>query len=51
MGPMETINSGPKVAVLLAKTTDEGWDPLILVILMLSPLFFMHKATGEVWDP
>ena len=23
----ETCNSGPKVAVLHAKTTDEGWDP------------------------
>ena len=26
LGPIETCNSGPKVAVLLAKTADEGWD-------------------------
>ena len=27
LGPIQTCKSGPKVAVLLAKTTDEGWDP------------------------
>ena len=27
LGPMETCNSGPKVAVLIAKNTNEGWDP------------------------
>ena len=27
LGPIETYNSDPKVAVLLAKTTDESWDP------------------------
>ena len=27
LGPKETINSGPKVAVLHANTTDVGWDP------------------------
>ena len=27
LGPIETCYSGPKVAVLLPKTTDEGWDP------------------------
>ena len=27
LGPIETCNSDPKVAVLFAKTTDEGWDP------------------------
>ena len=32
LGPIETCNSGPKVAVLHAKTTDEGWDPWSLVI-------------------
>ena len=26
LGPIETINSGHNVAVLHAKTTDEGWD-------------------------
>ena len=25
--PIETCNSGQKVAVLHPKTTDEGWDP------------------------
>ena len=27
LGPIETCNSDPKVAVLHAQTTDEGWDP------------------------
>ena len=27
LGPIETCNSNPKVAVLHAKSTDEGWDP------------------------
>ena len=27
LGTIETCNSGPKLAVLHAKTTDEGWDP------------------------
>ena len=27
LGPIVTINSGHNVAVLHAKTTDEGWDP------------------------
>ena len=27
LGPIETCNSDPKVAVLQAKTTDEGCDP------------------------
>ena len=48
---METRHSGPKVAVLHPKTTDEGWDPKRLVILMLITLFCMHKTTGEVRDP
>ena len=26
LGPIETCNTDPKVAVLNAKTTDEGWD-------------------------
>ena len=25
--PIETCYSGPKVAILHPKTTDEGWDP------------------------
>ena len=48
---MQTYNSCPQVSVLLVKTTDEGWDPLRLVIAMLGTLFCMHKMTGEVWDP
>ena len=27
LGPLETCNSDPKGAVLLAKATNEGWDP------------------------
>ena len=27
LGPIVTCNSDPKVAVLHAKTTDEGWHP------------------------
>ena len=27
VGPIETCNSDPKVAVLLLKPTDEGWHP------------------------
>ena len=27
LGPLETCNSDPKVAVLHAKATNEGWDP------------------------
>ena len=49
--PLETCKSGPNVAVLRAKTTDEGWDPQRLVFLMLSTLLYMHKMTGHVWDP
>ena len=33
------------------KTTDEDWDPLRLVILVLMTLFYMHKSTDEVSDP
>ena len=51
LGPIETCNSDPKDAVLHAKTTDEGWDPERLVILMIITLFCMHKSIGEVWNP
>ena len=50
LGHIETCNSDPKVAVLHAKTTNEGWDPWRPVILMLITLFCMYKTTGEVWD-
>ena len=51
LGPIETCNSDPKDAVLHAKTTDEGWEPQRLVILMLITLFGMRKTTAVVWDP
>ena len=51
LGPIETCNSDPKEAVLHANTTDEGWNPKRLVILMLITLFGMHKTTGVVWNP
>ena len=51
LGPMESSYSGPKVAVMHSKTTNEGWDPWRLVILMLKSLFWMYKTLGEVWDP
>ena len=51
LGPIETCYSGPKVAVLHAKTTDEGWAIRRLGILVLGTLFCMQKSTDEVWDP
>ena len=50
MGHIETFNSRAKVAVLHAKTTDEGWDQQRLVIQVLITLLCMHKSTGEGWD-
>ena len=50
LGLLKTCYSVPKVAVLHAKNTHEGWDPWRLVILMLSTLFCMHKTTGESWN-
>ena len=46
MRPIEACNSGPKVAVMHAKTADEGCDPERLVFLKLITLFCMHKTTG-----
>ena len=62
LGPIETCISDPKVAVLPGKTSDEGWDSLRLVILVLKALFCicilvlislfcMHTTTGEICDP
>ena len=51
LGPIETCHSGPKVAVLHPKTTDEGWNTYRLDILLLSTLLCVHKSTDEVWDP
>ena len=50
METIETCNSGPKVAVLNAKTTDEGWDTEGLVFLVLITLFCIHKMIGDIWD-
>ena len=43
LGPVQTCNSGYKVAVSHAKSTDEGWDPLRLVTLVLNWLFCIQK--------
>ena len=51
LGPIETITSGHNVAVVSVHTTEEGWDPEGLAILLLITLFWMHKMTGKVWDP
>ena len=48
---MQTCKSGPKVAVCMYQTRDEGWNPYRLVILVQITLFCMHKRTGEVWVP
>ena len=40
---MQTCNSGPNVAVLHAKTTDEVWDPYRLAILVLRRCFECKK--------
>ena len=49
--PIETCNSGPRVAVLHAEATDEGWDPSTLVLLALITMVWMHKTTGDIWEP
>ena len=33
------------------QTTDEGWEPLKLAILVLKSVFGMQKTIGEIWDP
>ena len=43
LGTIETCNSGLNVALLQAKTTNEGWDPYRLVILMLITFFSCTK--------
>ena len=48
---MQSCKSSPKVAVLHTKTTDEGWDPQRHVVLVLITLYYLHKTTGDVWDP
>ena len=51
LGVLQTCKSGLKVAVFRYKTTDEGWNPHSLFILVLSTLLCMLKTTDEVWDP
>ena len=51
LGHTQTCRSCPKVAVLHRNTTDEGWDPQRLVILVLKSPFCKHKTTGDGWDP
>ena len=48
---MQICKSGPKVTVLNAKSTDECWNQLRLVFLVLSTLLCVHSSTDEVWDP
>ena len=43
----DTFYSSPKFAVLQAKTTDEGWNPYTLVILVEITLF-LH-VQNERW--
>ena len=45
LGPIGTCDSGPKVAILHAKTTDEAWNPYRLHILVQITMFCMHKRT------
>ena len=56
--PIENSYSGPKVAVLQAKTTGCVLDPQRLLILMLKSRFckhkilvLKHKSTGVGWNP
>ena len=48
---MDTINSGHKVAVLIAHNHRWGLGPMETSILMLIKRFCMHETSGEVWDP
>ena len=51
LGHIHTCKSGPKVAVLHAKTSSEVCDPQRLVIPVLKAMFCMHKTTGDGWKP
>ena len=51
LGLIETCYSVTEAAVLHVKTTGEGWNRYSLVMLVQITLFFMHKTTGEDWDP
>ena len=50
LGPIETCNSAAKVAVLNAKTTDEGWDPERLGNSGPKVAVLYAKTTNEGWD-
>ena len=49
--PIENRYSGPKVAVLHAKTTVWVLDPQRLLNQVLKSRFCIHKNTGEGWNP
>ena len=51
LGPIEICYSGPKLAVLHAEATGEGWNQYSLFILVLSSQLCVLKTTDEVWDP
>ena len=51
LGPIQTCSSGPKVAVLHAKTSSEVCEPQRLLIPVLKLLFCMNKTTGDGWNP
>ena len=51
LGTIETWNFGPKAAGFHAKTSDEGWNPYSLFILVLSTRLCVLKTTDEIWDP
>ena len=51
LGPIESCYSGPKLAVLHAKATGEGWNQYSLFILVLSSQLCVLKTTDEIWDP
>ena len=50
-GTIQTCRSGPKVAVLHAKTSSEVCYPERIVIQGLKSLFCIHKATGDGRNP
>ena len=49
-GTHRDLYSGPKGAVLHAKTTEEGWDPERLMIQLLITLFCMQVMSGTHRD-
>ena len=50
LGPIETCNSGAKVAVLNAKKTRSGLGPIETCISGPKVAVLHAKATNECWD-